>query len=269
MIVLSNRANRAIGQRFKIRCGLAPDHRPPHLPALRAGEQPRRHPRRRRAGRRRRRDRPAHRASTSAPSCCTTTRCAAPRGWPLPPELTPVAVIRRLRLKGGIERVPSLAQALDALPDGMLIAVDVKTPWAVVPLLREVKRRGLAARDAGLVRQRPRRPLRRASHPGWEVAYYKDFADAAQQPSPSSTRRTASAHRLSRSTGARIDAGSSRTPTRLGLRVYSWHKDYELTRREARVRPRRPDHRPPCAGPPGSRRAAPRLSQQQIGQSGR
>jgi len=32
----------------------------------------------------------------------------------------------------------------DALPEGLVLAVDVKTPWAVRTLLRETKRRGIA-----------------------------------------------------------------------------------------------------------------------------
>src|SRR3990167_9718048 len=92
-------------------------------------------------------------------------------GWPLAPELTPAPIIRRLRLKGGIEPVPSLSRALDALPEDKVIAVDVKTPWAVVPLLGEVKRRGIASRT--LVWSASALCVRYAlaRNPGWEVAY--------------------------------------------------------------------------------------------------
>ena len=55
-------------------------------------------------------------------------------GFPLPLELTPAAIAQRQRLSNG-EPVPTLAAALDALPAGMRLAVDVKTPWAVVFVL--------------------------------------------------------------------------------------------------------------------------------------
>src|SRR3972149_3538622 len=53
-----------------------------------------------------------------------------PVGLPPPTRLLPYALVRRLRLKGGAERVPSLAVALDALPDGLLIALEIKHPSA-------------------------------------------------------------------------------------------------------------------------------------------
>ena len=149
-------------------------------------------------------------------------------GWPLPPELTPSAVIRRLRLKGGIEPVPSLSQALDALPDGKVIAVDLKTPWAVVPLLREVKRRGIASRtlvwsaSALCVRYALRR------NPGWEVAYYKDFADGHSNRALVDKAQGLGAQAVSLDWRA-IEAGIVSYAHEAGLRVYSWHKDYELT----------------------------------------
>jgi glycerophosphoryl diester phosphodiesterase len=149
-------------------------------------------------------------------------------GWPLPPELTPSWLIKRLRLRGGIEHVPSLAEALDALPAGKLIAVDVKTPWAVVPLLPEVERRGIANRtlvwsaSALCVRY----ALRRS--PGWEVAYYKDFEDARGNRAFIDKARRMGAQAVSLDWRA-IEPDLVSYAHAAGLRVYSWHKEYELT----------------------------------------
>jgi hypothetical protein len=66
-------------------------------------------------------------------------------GWRLPLELTPSFLVRRQRLPNG-ERVPSLGEAFEALPAGLVLAVDVKTPWAIVPLVGEIRRRGMQSR---------------------------------------------------------------------------------------------------------------------------
>jgi glycerophosphoryl diester phosphodiesterase len=69
-----------------------------------------------------------------------TARC------PLPAWLLPWAIVRRLRLRGSDERVPSLARALDALPPGLAIAIEMKHPSATARTLAEVSRRGLEPR---------------------------------------------------------------------------------------------------------------------------
>lgn len=149
-------------------------------------------------------------------------------GWPLPLELTPSFIARRLRLRGGIERVPSLDQALDALPAAKLIAVDVKTPWAVLPLRREIARRALGSRtlvwcSSGLA---VRYAVRRS--PGWEVAYYKDYEDGPQNRAFIAKARRLGAQAVSLDWRA-IDAPLVAYAHELGLRVYSWHKAFDLT----------------------------------------
>src|SRR5687767_1041449 len=52
-------------------------------------------------------------------------------GWPLPIELTPTPIVRARKLSVSDEPPPALSEAMDALPDGMQLAVDVKTPWAI------------------------------------------------------------------------------------------------------------------------------------------
>lgn len=147
-------------------------------------------------------------------------------GWPLPVALTPSSVIRRLRLPNG-ERVPTLAEALDALPDGLVIAVDVKTPWAVLPLVAEVKRRGIQERV--LIWCQSALACRYASRrlPDVEVAYLKTALDPASQrrfldTAVASGARAVSTHWLAVSAGHVADAHAR------GLRIFSWHEKHDL-----------------------------------------
>ena len=149
-------------------------------------------------------------------------------GFPLPLALTPAATARRRRLRPSNETLPSLDRALDALPATMLLAVDVKTSWAVVPLVAAVRRRGLEGRvltwctSALAVRYAVWRS------PGIEVAYLKKAlsepaARAFLAKATSLRARAISAHWLA------IDAGFVAAAHALGLRVYSYHEDYDLT----------------------------------------
>lgn len=148
-------------------------------------------------------------------------------GWPLPLELTPSFYVSARRLRGSHEHVPSLSQSLDALPDGKLLAADIKTPWAVVALAGAVKRRGIASRtlvwcSSGLaVGWAARRNL------GWEVAHYKDFEDARSNHAFIDNAKRIGAAAVSLDWRA-IDAGLVAFAHERGLRVYAWHKDYEL-----------------------------------------
>jgi glycerophosphoryl diester phosphodiesterase len=149
-------------------------------------------------------------------------------GWPLPLELTPAFWIRSRRLKGASETVPTLGDALDALPDDRLFAADIKTPWSVVALASAVRRRDIGPRvlvwcSSGLaVRFAAGRDL------GWEVAYYKDFADAASNRSFIDKAERLGAHAVSLDWRA-IDAELVSYAHTHGLRVYAWHKEYGLT----------------------------------------
>lgn len=149
-------------------------------------------------------------------------------GWPLRMELTPSFIVRRLRLKGSEERVPSLADALNALPEGMLFAVDVKTPWAVAPLLAETRRRGLESRlllwctSARACAWAARRA------PNVEVAFLKTALTPESQHWFIETAvkvgaKAISAHWLA------IEPGFVAAAHERGLKVYSWHTRYELT----------------------------------------
>src|SRR3972149_103464 len=102
-------------------------------------------------------------------------------GLPLPVALTPGFIVRKQRLKGSDERVPSLSQAFEARAPEMRLAVDVKTPWAVAPLRRETRRRRLEKRV--LVWCQSALAVRYAARyaPDVEIAYLKDGVAAAGQ----------------------------------------------------------------------------------------
>jgi glycerophosphoryl diester phosphodiesterase len=67
-------------------------------------------------------------------------------GWPGPLRLYPWFVLRRLRLHRTRERIPALGQALDALPSGMFMAIEVKASAAAPATLRAVRERKLERR---------------------------------------------------------------------------------------------------------------------------
>jgi glycerophosphoryl diester phosphodiesterase len=148
-------------------------------------------------------------------------------GFPLPLELTPAFVVRRQRLRGSGERVPSLSHALDALPAEMLLAVDVKTPWSVIPLLRQLRRRRLESRvlvwcsSALALRYVARRA------PKVEAGYLNDVVDAEGKAAFILKARRIGAMAVSAHWQA-IDADFVGAAHALGLRVYSWHQRFAL-----------------------------------------
>lgn len=64
--------------------------------------------------------------------------------WPV--RRVPWAVARRLRLKRTDERLPSLADAIAALPDGVSMALDIKDRGAAPAAVAEVRRAGAEGR---------------------------------------------------------------------------------------------------------------------------
>jgi glycerophosphoryl diester phosphodiesterase len=136
--------------------------------------------------------------------------------------------VRSRRLRDSQERVPSLSEAIDAVPDDRLLAVDVKTPWAIFPLVSEVRRRHIAPRtlvwcsSALVVRYARHRRL------DWEVAYYKDFENASNNRAFIDRAKRIGAHAISLDWRA-IDADIVAFAHERGLRIYSWHKGYDLT----------------------------------------
>ena len=148
-------------------------------------------------------------------------------GWPLPIELTPSPIVRARKLSVSDEPPPALSAAMDTLPESMQLAVDVKTPWAIGHLMREVKRRGW--QDRVLVWCTSALDVRYAVRvaPETEVAYLKDVKDArGKHAFLQSARRlgakAVSAHWLAIERGFVDEAHS------MGLKVYSYHHGYEL-----------------------------------------
>jgi glycerophosphoryl diester phosphodiesterase len=147
--------------------------------------------------------------------------------WPL--ELTPSFILQRLRLKAKGGPIPTLAEVFDALPNGILLAIDVKTPWAVAALLAEVRRR--RAEDRVLIWCTSARALRWVTSraPAIECAYLKTVFDP-----PGKRAFIAKAVRL----GARaisahwlaIEAGFLAAAHAAGLKVYSFDEGLPLDR---------------------------------------
>lgn len=188
-------------------------------------------------------------------------------GWPLPIELTPSSIVRNQRLKphvppassdstgmhplavetergpgGGVALspstksvrgpgsvvVPTLSEAMDAVPSGKLLAVDVKTPWAVLALVPAVKQRAMQSRTLAWCssEQVVRYLVRRL--PRVEVAYYKDFEDG-----PNNIEFIGKAARIGAQAVSLYWLGISdpvvAAAHALGLKVYSWHKEFPIT----------------------------------------
>ena len=117
---------------------------------------------------------------------------------------------------------------MEAVPADKLLAVDVKTPWAVMALAAAVKGRAMQSRtlvwcsSALVVRYAVR------SMQGVEVAYYKDYEDG-----PNNIEFIGKAGRIGAQAVSLYWPGISREVVAaahsLGLKVYSWHKELPIT----------------------------------------
>jgi glycerophosphoryl diester phosphodiesterase len=149
-------------------------------------------------------------------------------GWPLPMELTPAFLLRRLRLHGSSESVPSLQTALDGVPANMKVAVDLKTPWAAFPLLNEIRRR--RTEKSALVWCSSGRVARyiAGESPEIEVALYKDLEEQEANRRLIDTAANLGLRAVSldwRSiTPALVEYAHARN-----LRVYTWHREADLS----------------------------------------
>jgi glycerophosphoryl diester phosphodiesterase len=148
-------------------------------------------------------------------------------GWRLPMELTPAATVRQQRLPNG-EPPPSLAEVFEALADGQMLAVDVKTPWAVVPLVSEIRRRGAESRV--LIWCTSALACRYAAHrlPAVEVAYLKTALGRESQRRFLDTAVSVGARAVSTHWRA-VTPEHVAEAHRRGLRIFSWHGEEELS----------------------------------------
>ena len=65
---------------------------------------------------------------------------------PLPARWLPFRWLRRLRRRDDGRRIPTFAEALEALPEGVVMAIDVKDPRAARPAIAEIRRQGAEER---------------------------------------------------------------------------------------------------------------------------
>jgi glycerophosphoryl diester phosphodiesterase len=149
-------------------------------------------------------------------------------GWPLPMELTPAFLVRRQRLHGTSESVPLLQTALDAVPANMMVAMDLKTPWAVFPLLTEIRRRKMAKR--ALVWCSSGRVARYIAGKSLEieVALYKDLEEQEANRRLIDTAADLGLRAVSLDWRSIMPALVDHAHGR-GLRVYSWHREADLS----------------------------------------
>lgn len=148
-------------------------------------------------------------------------------GFAAPLEITPSAAVRRLRLENG-EPVPTLQQAFNALPEGMLLAIDVKTPWAIWHVARESKKRGMERRVLAWCTSAQDVRFMRQFAPQVETAYLRSDYDPAGKLAFLAKASRLGAQAVSAEWRA-IDPPFVATAHALGLKVYSWHAEWELS----------------------------------------
>jgi glycerophosphoryl diester phosphodiesterase len=140
--------------------------------------------------------------------------------------------LRRLRLQGSGDRVPSLRQALDALPDGLQMAVEIKDWRASYHSLRLIRSKGLEGRVLmwsykeqavrHFAKQAPMIEsalLRDDTDPEGLRKYLKDAVDFGA--------RAISAHYEAINPPFVAEAHSR------GLKVYSWIRDLDTVQKKA------------------------------------
>jgi glycerophosphoryl diester phosphodiesterase len=149
-------------------------------------------------------------------------------GWPLPAWLLPWAIVCRLRLRNGDECVPSLAAALEALPDGLAIAIEMKHPSATARTLAEVQRRGLESRTLLWVESDAAVQFAAKRYPDIESALLRSdrSADGLRRFLDDALRLGA---RAVSADWRAISEGFTAEAHRRGLRVYSLSPDVEST----------------------------------------
>ena len=152
------------------------------------------------------------------------------RPWPV--AWASSAGLRRARLRAGGEPVPTFAEAVAALPEGLGFAIDTKDPKAAEAVVTELRAQGKLAR-ALLWAQSERAVRWYAEHAGGEAAEVALLRDALTPSAidvfladARSFGATAiSAHQDS------VDAAFLERAHEMGLRVHCWFQD-EATQRD-------------------------------------
>ena len=147
-------------------------------------------------------------------------------GLPGPVRFYPSFVLRRARLRGNDERVPTLADALDALPAPLFIAIEIKDAATARRTLELVKERGLEARVLMWSYREAAVRYFAQEAPEIESALLRDDVD------PEGVRRfledaTAFGARAISAHYAAINPQFVAEAHQRRLRVYSWIRDLE------------------------------------------
>jgi glycerophosphoryl diester phosphodiesterase len=156
------------------------------------------------------------------------------RPWPVP--WASAAGLRRARLRHSHERVPTFAEALDALPDGLGIAIDTKDPGAAAAVVAELRNQGKLGR-ALLWAQSARAVRWYADHAGEEAgevallrdAHSPDAIDRFLADAGSLGATAISAHQDS------VDEAFLERAHGRGLRVHCWFQDEATQRAKAHL----------------------------------
>ena len=147
-------------------------------------------------------------------------------------DRTPLAGLRRVRLRGGDETVPTFAEALDALAGGLRMAIDVKDPAAAEAVLAEVSNQHASGRVLFWAKSATAVALAAERAPEIESSLLRD----AKRPDDvrgflvdavGSGARGISAH-WSVIAQPLVDEAHRR-----GLRVYAWCKTREISASKA------------------------------------
>lgn len=152
-------------------------------------------------------------------------RTAGP--WP-PLEATLSSFARTKQLRGASEPIPTLQAALDALDPALMLAVDVKTPWSIWHLARETRKRALDSRVLAWCQSAMDVRYMRRFAPNVETAYLRSDVDLAGKLGYLAKAVKIGANAVSAEWRA-IDPEFVGLAHELGLKVYSWHAEYELS----------------------------------------
>jgi glycerophosphoryl diester phosphodiesterase len=156
------------------------------------------------------------------------------RPWPV--SQVTAKGLRRTRLRGAGERVPTFAEAVDALPDGLGFAIDTKDPGAAEAVVAELRNQGKL--DRSLLWAQSERAVRwYAEHAGAEAAEVALLRDAL---TPAAIDRfladavdfgagAISAHQST------VDDAFLDRAHGLGLRVHCWFQDQATQRAKAHL----------------------------------
>ena len=147
-------------------------------------------------------------------------------GRPWPVSRSSAAALRRARLRGSGERVPTFAEAVAALPDGLGVAVDTKDPSAAEAVVAELRNQGRLGR-ALLWAQSERAVRWYAANAGGEAGEVALLRDALTSEAIDRFLADAvafgataiSAHQAS------VDEAFLARAHGMGLRVHCWFQD--------------------------------------------